>query len=178
LLLIIFTIANKNLYVAYVIFMLSGIIIFFYPNKNIRKGCLPISLLIGTTFFGNLFFSPGKVVLDMKIIFITDTSLNNAILRASKITALIIGTKLFILSYPSEDIILSIKRLLTPLKKLKLPIDEFFEIILMTLNKVSEIKENIINIYNNIKEGNLLKKATLVVYILLSEEIEKRRYDN
>jgi energy-coupling factor transport system permease protein len=172
---------NSNVSVACIFILLSGLIMFLFPDKRMRKGFIPTLVLIGATLFGNLFFYPGKVLLDMGVVSITDLSLHNALLRSSRVTVLIVGAKGLFLTSSVEEFISALRRIFSPLKRLGVPVDNFFDTTLLALKNLPEVRKRVS--YNSIEGSDSgisrIKGATSVLYSVLLEELKQNNpYDS
>ncbi len=174
--LVIIVFLNSSISLACGFILLSLLIIFLFPDRRMRKGAIPTLLLAGATFFGNLFFYPGKVILDMGVVSITDLSLHNALLRTSRVIALIVGAKYLFLTSSVEELISALRRMFSPLKKLGIPVDRFFDTTLLTLKKLPEVKEKLSDNYaikGSVSGASRIKGATSVLYSVLLEELKQ-----
>ena len=104
------------------IILFSGV-----PIRTILKGLKPILFLVAFTAILNVFWFKGETLLfEWRFITIYTEGLINAAMMALRIALLIAGSGV-ILTYTTTPIALTdgLERLLSPLKKIKLPVHEF-----------------------------------------------------
>lgn len=145
------------------------------PMKMIFKSVKPIVPLIIFTAVLNLFFiSTGDVLVHWWIFKITTGSLKTAIFMVVRIIALIVGTSL--LTYTTSPIALTdaIERVLSPLKKIKLPVHEVAMMMTIALRFIPTLVEETDKITMaqkargaDMESGSLLKRAKALVPILI-----------
>jgi energy-coupling factor transport system permease protein len=150
------------------------IIFIFYPqkpNKNIRSGLIYIIIFLSATFIGNIFNSGGKVVLSIFFINITEYGINFATIKTLQIFSMIVGAKMLILNTTIEDLINGFGSICRPLKIIKLPIDEFIELMHLTVialnNITGEIKEEARLRSIEKKLSGLTQKIGFIIEIVL-----------
>jgi energy-coupling factor transporter transmembrane protein EcfT len=80
---------------------------------------------------------------------ITKTGLNMAILRTSRLAGLILASKLLVLTMSMEEMINTLKEICSPLNRLRLPVNEFFDTTLLTIQFIPFLKKRLVEKYNS-----------------------------
>ena len=157
--------------VAFVIFvlMLSGI-----PAKMMIKGIKPIVPVIIFTSVLNLFFIDGSVIFKWWIIKITLEGIETSVFMVIRVICLIAGTSL--LTYTTSPITLTdaIERLMSPLKKIKVPVHELAMMMTIALRFIPTLIEETDKIMSaqkargaDLETGGLVQRAKALVPILI-----------
>ena len=157
--------------VAFVIFvlMLSGI-----PAKMMIKGIKPIVPVIIFTSVLNLFFIDGSVIFKWWIIKITLEGVETSVFMVIRVICLIAGTSL--LTYTTSPITLTdaIERLMSPLKKIKVPVHELAMMMTIALRFIPTLIEETDKIMSaqkargaDLETGGLVQRAKALVPILI-----------
>lgn len=140
------------------------------------KSLKPLLPLILFTSILNLFFvnGAGEPLVDWWIITIYWEGVSTAIFMIARIVCLIIGMSL--LTYTTSPIVLTdaIERLLSPLKKIKLPVHEFAMMMTIALRFIPTLIEETDKIMSaqkargaDLDTGGLLKRAKALIPILI-----------
>lgn len=158
-----------------VLFIGLAYVVSSIPLKMIFKSVKPIVPLIVFTAVLNLFFiSTGDVLVHWWIFKITTGSLQTAVFMIVRIIALIVGTSL--LTYTTSPIALTdaIERILSPLKKIKLPVHEVAMMMTIALRFIPTLVEETDKITMaqkargaDMESGSILKRAKALVPILI-----------
>lgn len=158
-----------------VLFIGLAYVVSSIPLKMIFKSVRPIVPLIVFTAVLNLFFiSTGDVLVHWWIFKITTGSLQTAVFMIVRIIALIVGTSL--LTYTTSPIALTdaIERILSPLKKIKLPVHEVAMMMTIALRFIPTLVEETDKITMaqkargaDMESGSILKRAKALVPILI-----------
>lgn len=151
-------------------FAISGI-----SPKLMWKSLKPIGMLILFTALLNLFFvHTGKVYFTWKFIKITDEGVETAIFMTVRVICLIVGTSLLTYTSSPIDITDAIERLLSPLKKLKVPVHELAMMMTIALRFIPTLIEETDKIISaqkargaDMETGSLIKKAKALIPILI-----------
>lgn len=157
--------------VAFVIFvlMLSGI-----PAKMMIKGIKPIVPVIIFTSVLNLFFIDGSVIFKWWIIKITLEGVQTSVFMVIRVICLIAGTSL--LTYTTSPITLTdaIERLMSPLKRIKVPVHELAMMMTIALRFIPTLIEETDKIMSaqkargaDLETGGLVQRAKALVPILI-----------
>ncbi len=153
-----------------IVYPISGI-----PLKMMWKSVKPILPIIIITAFLNLFFiRTGDVYFHWKIIKITEDGVKTASFMAIRIVCLIIGSSILTYTTSPIDLTDAIERLLSPLKKLKVPVHELAMMMTIALRFIPTLIEETDKIMSaqkargaDIETGGLIKKAKALVPILI-----------
>ncbi|HBI63757.1 MAG TPA: transporter [Clostridiales bacterium] len=143
--------------------------------RMVLRGLRPILVIILFTAVLNLFLTPGETVLwRAGVLSITSAGVSKAILIAARLILLIAGASL--LTYTTSPIQLTdgLERLLSPLKKLHLPIHELAMMMSLALRFIPTLVEETEKIMRaqrargaDFDTGNLLHRARALVPILV-----------
>lgn len=157
---------------AFVIVLISRI-----PIKIVLKSVKPILFIIAFTGIINIFWTTGEgaPLLDVGFITVYKEGIINAVFLIVRITVLIIGSSV-LLTYTTTPIALTdgIERLLSPLKKIGLPVHDFAMIMTIALRFIPTLMEEADKIMNAQKargadftNGSLIQKAKALIPILI-----------
>ena len=165
--------------ISFVALALSSLIIILIgriPLKVILGGLRPVLIILVFTTVINIFWTRGETLLvSWKFINIYLEGVYSAIFIIIRITSLIIGTSLF-MTYTTTPIELTdgIEDILSPLKKLHVPVHDFammMSIVLRFIPALSEETEKIMTAQKSrgadFTNGNLLKRARALIPILV-----------
>ena len=147
------------------------------PIRLILRSLRPILMIIAFTSLLNVFFTKGETLLTPEGFWIRiyAEGLWNALFMVVRITSLIIGTSIF-LTYTTTPIALTdaIESLLSPLKKLHVPVHDFAMMMTITLRFIPTLTEETERIMNaqkargaNFTTGSLLQRARALIPILV-----------
>lgn len=158
-----------------ILFMLIAFFTSKIPFSLMLKSLKPILPIIIFTSLLNIFFiRTGDVVLKWAFIIITRQGLETAAFMVIRIVALIVGTSL--LTYTTSPIVLTdaIERLLSPLKKIKVPVHELAMMMTIALRFIPTLVEETDKIMAaqkargaDMESGNLFQRAKALVPILV-----------
>lgn len=158
-----------------IIFMIFSYALSKIPAKLMVKGLKPIIPIIVFTAILNIFFiDGGKVLVHFWIITITSKGLTTAAFTIIRIVALIVGTSL--LTYTTSPLVLTdaIESLLSPLKKIKLPIHELAMMMTIALRFIPTLIEETDKIMSaqkargaDLESGGLIQRAKALIPILI-----------
>lgn len=158
-----------------IVFMLGAFLISQIPLRLMIKSIKPIIPIIIFTAVLNLFFiRTGDTLLHFWIIRITTDGLETSIFMVVRIVCLIIGTSL--LTYTTSPIALTdaIERLLSPLKKIKVPVHELAMMMTIALRFIPTLIEETDKIMSaqkargaDMETGSLIQRAKALVPILI-----------
>ena len=176
---IVCTFLCKNLagFLALLLFSFLLILLSKIPFQTILRSLRPILLLIAFTSIINIFMTKGEHLLTPESwrVKIYAEGLWNALFMVLRISALIVGTGIF-LTYTTTPIALTdaIERLLSPLKKIKVPVHDFAMMMTIALRFIPTLSEETEKIMNAQKArgadfttGSLIKRAKALVPILV-----------
>lgn len=138
------------------------------------RGMKPIVFLIVVTGLLNLFYTPGDPIWQWGFLKITVEGIWSAIFMILRIGMLIICT--FLLTYTTSPIMLTdgLERLLSPLKKIKVPVHELSMMMSIALRFIPTLIEETDKIMSaqrargaDFDSGNLFQKAKALVPLLV-----------
>lgn len=143
---------------------------------TIFKSLKPVVFILAFTMIANILWTTGqKPLIDFWVIKIYPEGLIYALFMALRIICLIIGT-FVLLTYTTSPVALTdaIERLLSPLKKLHVPVHEFSMMMTIALRFIPTLIEETQKIINaqkargaDFESGNLIKRAKALVPILI-----------
>lgn len=146
------------------------------PPKIVLRGLKPILFIMLFTVVLNIFFTRGETILfDKWIIHIYLEGVLTAVSMVLRITAIIIGTTMF-LTYTTTPIALTdgIERLLAPLKVFHLPVHEFAMMMSIALRFIPTLIEETEKIMAaqkargaDFSTGSLMQRAKALIPILV-----------
>lgn len=147
------------------------------PAKIVLKSIKPIVFIIAFTAIINIFWTTGEgdPLVNWAFITIYKEGLINAAFLIIRITILIIGSSI-LLTYTTTPIALTdgIERLLSPLKKIGLPVHDFAMIMTIALRFIPTLMDEADKIMNaqkargaDFSNGNLIQKAKALIPILI-----------
>lgn len=156
-------------------FLIGCILISGIPGKSIVRGMKPMVFILIFTGILNLFMTKGDTVWASFWIFtITKEGVVRAALMVSRILMLITGT--FLLTYTTSPIALTdgLESLLSPLKKIHLPVHELAMMMCIALRFIPTLIEETDKIMSaqkargaDFESGNLIQRAKALVPILI-----------
>ena len=124
------------------VFTASAIILSQISPKLVFKSLKPvIPILLFTSVFNLFLISGGMPVFEWKVISITDTAIHTTVFMIIRIILLISGTSL--LTYTTSPMALTdaIERLLSPLKKIKVPVHDLAMMMTIALRFIPTLIE-------------------------------------
>ncbi|MBF0564982.1 MAG: hypothetical protein HQK89_07055 [Nitrospirae bacterium] len=127
----------------YILGITALLILVAYPGRKMLRGLIPLSIFLGVTFFSNLASGEGRVLLVVFGYTITQESLTLALVATIRVFLLVVGVKALMLSTVLDEIVEALGILLSPFKLLKLPVDDFLEVFVMSLKVFPFIKEEL-----------------------------------
>ncbi len=144
--------------------------------KTILKSLKPVAFILVFTAFANIFWTTGeKALFELWIIKVYPEGLIFALFTAVRITCLVAGT-FVLLTYTTSPVALTdaIERLLSPFKKIGLPVHEFSMMMTIALRFIPTLIEETEKIMNaqkargaDFETGNILKRAKALVPVLI-----------
>ena len=151
--------------------------------KTVLRGLRPVFIIIIFTVILNVFFIRGETVLfEYRFIVITREGLLTAVFMAARLIMLIIGT--FLLTYTTSPIALTdgLETMLSPLKKIKLPIHELSMMMSIALRMIPTLIEETDKIMSaqkargaDFETGGLIKRAKAVLPLIIPMFISQFR---
>lgn len=173
----VFVASNPASFAALVIFTLILIAISRISLRVIMKGVKPIIFILLFTAIINLFMTggEGEPLVSFWVIKIYTEGIVRAVFMALRVIILIIGTSL-LLTYTTSPISLTdgLESLLSPLKKIKVPVHTFAMMMSIALRFIPTLVEETEKIMNAQKSrgadftsGSLVKRAKALVPLLI-----------
>ena len=141
----------------------------------VLRGLRPVFIIIIITVFLNIFFIRGETILfQYYSIIVTQEGVYTAVFMATRLMMLIIST--FLLTYTTSPITLTdgLERMLSPLKKIKLPIHEFSMMMSIALRFIPTLIEETDKIMSaqksrgaDFETGGIIKRAKAVLPLII-----------
>ena len=168
----------SDIYILSAIFIVNVIIIFLskIPVIIILKALKPLIFIIAFTFVIHIFMTSGeRLLFEFGFVKIYSDSIIYAVFVVVRIISLVSATSVFI-TYTTSPTMLTdaIERLLSPLKKIKIPVHEFAMIMTITLRFIPALIDETEKIINAQKargadfySGNILKRAKALIPVLI-----------
>ena len=154
--------------------LVTGIALSRIPPKTILRGMKPVVFVVIITAILNLFYTPGVPIVQFWIFQITVEGIWAAFFMVVRILMLITGT--FLLTYTTSPILLTdgIESLLSPLKKIRVPVHELAMMMSIALRFIPTLIEETDKIMSaqkargaNFETGSLVQKAKALVPLLV-----------
>ena len=153
----------------------ASVLLSHVPFKSLTRGLKPVYIIVAFTAVMNLFFTAGTPVADVWLLrHITYEGIRSAIAMVLRIIMLIMGT--FLLTYTTSPISLTdaLEHLLSPLKKLRLPIHELAMMMSIALRFIPTLIEETDKIMSaqkargaDFETGNIFQRAKALIPILV-----------
>jgi energy-coupling factor transport system permease protein len=162
------------------LFILFVLLIFLarIPWISLKRGWIPISLLIFFTFASNVLFQSGKILYQAGPFAITEEGINIALIRTMRLFFMIAGAKVLTATTTVESIVGACGRMLKPLERLGVPVAEFFSTAGLTMKSLPRLKDHLIDTYKQkVKENSIqgfwgrIKIASLFLLPLIAKSL-------
>ena len=166
-------------YLSFALIALTTVIIVALSRLNVKiilKGLKPVIFIVAFTVIANILWTTGeKPLFEFWIIKVYPEGIVYALLMALRIMCLIVST-FVLLTYTTSPMALTdaIERLLSPFKKIGLPVHEFSMMMTIALRFIPTLIEETEKIINaqkargaDFESGNLINKAKAMVPILI-----------
>ena len=162
-------------YLVATVFLVAVIKLSKVPFHFMVKGLKAIFFILLITMFFNLFLTPGDVVLvQIWRLKITDKGLHTAIFMAIRLIYLILGSSVMTLTTTPNDLTDGLEKLMSPLKKLHVPVHEVAMMMSIALRFIPILLEETDKIMKaqiargaDFENGNLIQKAKNLVPLLV-----------
>lgn len=162
-------------YLVATVFLVAVIKLSKVPFHFMVKGLKAIFFILLITMFFNLFLTPGDVVLvQIWKLKITDKGLHTAIFMAIRLIYLILGSSVMTLTTTPNDLTDGLEKLMSPLKKLHVPVHEVAMMMSIALRFIPILLEETDKIMKaqiargaDFENGNLIQKAKNLVPLLV-----------
>ncbi len=172
------TFLGKNV-VSFALLLLSALTMVFIsriPLKTILRGIVPVLFVMAFAALFQIFGRRGDILLfEWKFIHIYAEGIYAALFMIIRIFALIVGTSIF-LTYTTTPIELTdaIEDLLSPLKKLKVPVHDFAMMMTLALRFIPTLVEETDKIMTaqkargaDFSSGSLIQRAKALIPVLI-----------
>ncbi len=165
---------NVLSYALCVVFLLTVLFLSRIQPKLVLKSLKPVVFIVILTAVLNMLYTPGDVLWSIAFIKITKQGIRTAIYMALRITLLI--TSATMLTYTTSPISLTdaIENLLSPLKKVKVPVHEFAMMMTIALRFIPTLIEETGKIMSaqkargaDFESGSLFARAKALVPVLV-----------
>ena len=174
-LVVLFLINNWIGYLVATVFLVSVIRLSKVPFRFIVRGLKTIFIILMITLVFNLFLTPGdRVLVQIWKLRITDRGLHTAIFMAIRLVYLIIGSSLMTLTTTPNDLTDGLETLLSPLKKIHVPVHEVSMMMSIALRFIPILLEETDKIMKaqiargaDFEHGNLIQRAKNLVPLLV-----------
>ena len=142
--------------------------------KTVLRGLRPILLIVIITAVLNIFFAQGDPIFEFWFISVTREGLISAAFMSSRLIMLITGS--FLLTYTTSPIALTdgLELMLSPLKKLRLPIHELAMMMSIALRFIPTLIEETDKIMSaqkargaDFETGGLIKRAKAILPLII-----------
>ena len=123
------------------------------PLASLKSGWLPISFFLAFTFLSNVFFSHGKILYSIGSIVIAEEGLRLATVRTLRIFFMVAGAKILTATTPLDVTVEVLRKTLSPLEKIGMPVGDFFSVMGLTLKCFPRLKDYMAENYRNHKNN-------------------------
>jgi energy-coupling factor transport system permease protein len=163
------------------LFILFVLFIFLVriPWRSLKRGWIPISLLIFFTFTSNVLFQSGKILYQAGPFSITDEGITIALIRTMRLFFMIAGAKILTATTTIESLVGACGRMLKPLERFGVPVAEFFSTAGFTMKSLPRLKDQLIDTYKQkVKEDsiqgfwNRIKIVSLFLLPLIAKSLQ------
>ncbi len=144
------------------------------PFRFMVKGMKSIVFLLMIAVVFNLFLTPGEPLFSVWKLTVTKEGLRLAVMMAIRLVFLIIGSSLMTLTTTPNNLTDGMEKLLSPLKKLHVPVHEISMMMSIALRFIPILLEETDKIMKaqiargaDFESGNLIKKAKSLVPLLV-----------
>ena len=144
------------------------------PFKMIMKGLKAIIIILLITVSFNLFLTDGEIIFKLGFLKITKEGVSVAFFMALRLVYLVIGASLMTLTTTPNDLTDGLESVLSPLKKIKVPVHEISMMMSIALRFIPILMEETDRIMKaqkargaDFETGNLVQKAKAMVPLLV-----------
>jgi len=172
----VFMAKNVWAFLAVIVSAVLLVVVSHIPPKTLLKSMKPLIFVLAFTTFFNIFWTEGNVLLvNFWVIRIYLEGIVYALMMILRISALLVGTTV-LLTYTTSPIALTdgLEQLLSPLRKLKLPVHEFSMMMTIALRFIPTLIEETSKIMSAQKargadftNGSLIQRAKALIPILI-----------
>lgn len=161
-------------YVVAAVFLVLVINLSKVPFRFMVKGMKAIVFLLMITVVFNLFLTPGETLVTIWKLKITKEGVRLAILLAIRLSFLIIGSSIMTLTTTPNQLTDGLEKMLSPLKKIKVPVHEIAMMMSIALRFIPILMEETDKIMKaqlarcaDFESGNIVKRAKGLVPLLV-----------
>lgn len=155
---------------AFILFLML-LLLLRIPFASVKKGWVPVTFFLLFTFLSNVFFSYGKILHSIGSIVITEEGLHLATVRTLRIFLMVAGAKILTATTPLDVMVEALRKTLSPLEKIGMPVGDFFSVMGLTLKCFPRLKdylgENYRNHKNNTESKGFWGRVNIVSSFLL-----------
>ena len=144
------------------------------PFKMIMKGLKAIIIILLITVNFNLFLTDGEIIFQLGFLKITKEGVSVAFFMALRLIYLVVGASLMTLATTPNDLTDGLESVLSPLKKIKVPVHEISMMMSIALRFIPILMEETDRIMKaqkargaDFETGNLIQKAKSMVPLLV-----------
>jgi len=119
------------------------------PCKTLKSGWMPIGLLLAFTFVSNMFYQQGRILFNPGGLIITEDGIHTAVIRTMRVFFMIAGAKILIAFTKTELLIGALRNICKPLARVKVPVDDFFQVMELTLKSLPALKQETACMYKD-----------------------------
>ncbi len=155
-------------------FLGAAILLSGLPARFVLKSIRPLVVIIIFTFVLNLFMTPGKAILSLGPLQVTDTGLYRATFMSVRLILLILATSLLTLTTSPIRLTDGVERLLAPFKRVGVPAHELAMMMTIALRFIPTLLEETDRIMKaqmargaDFESGNLVGRAKNLVPLLV-----------
>ena len=155
-------------------FLAVVIVLSKVPVKFMMKGLKPLFFIFILTVAFNLFLVPGKVVVQIWILKITEEGIRQAIKIGIRLIYLVMGSSVMTLTTTPNQLTDGLEKLMRPLNKIKVPVHEIAMMMSIALSLIPILMEETDKIMKaqiargaDFESGNLIKKAKNLIPLLV-----------
>ena len=148
------------------------------PWSSLKRGWIPISLLIFFTFASNTLFQNGKILYQTGPFSITEEGIPIALIRTMRLFFMIAGAKILTATTTIESLVSACGRMLKPLERIGVPVAEFFSTAGLAMKSLPRLKHHLIETYKQkVKEDSIqgfwsrIKIASLFLLPLIAKSL-------
>lgn len=169
-----FLIRNIAGYIPAAFFFIGVIFVAKISLKMVLKGIKPILFIIIFTALLNIFYTQGRVILELWIFKVTYEGIIMAVFMALRLVFLVVGTSL--LTYTTSPIMLTdaIENLLDPLKRYRVPVHELSMMMTIALRFIPTLIEETDKIMSaqkargaDFETGGIIQRSKALIPILV-----------
>lgn len=161
-------------YFAAAVFLAFVIRLSKVPFKFMVKGMRAIVFLLMITVVFNIFLTPGETLFTIWKLKVTKEGLKLAMLLAVRLSFLIIGSSIMTLTTTPNQLTDGMEKMLSPLKKIKVPVHEIAMMMSIALRFIPILMEETDKIMKaqlarcaDFESGNIIKRAKGLVPLLV-----------